>query len=77
MYVFACLGVCEVQCCTVCVPRALSVHLLFADKGMQSASLLFPSGSDHALSLTVSSDFSRVAREGPEAAPLTSPASTS
>ena len=35
----------------------------------------FPNGSDHALSSPFLVDLPRVAREGPEATPLTSPAS--
>ena len=50
----------------------------FLQSAWSQRSLLtpFPNGSDHALSLPVSSHFPGVAREGPEAAPLTSPAST-
>ena len=64
-------------CCTLWVCTSF-----FADKGLQSACSLrslrtpFPNGSVHALSLTVSSDISGVAREGPEATPVTSHAST-
>ena len=65
-----------------CVLHAIGVRLLLNGKGMKSAcslrSLLtpFPNRSEHALSPTVSSDFPGVAREGPEATPLTSIAST-